>query len=190
MTQALNKHDWRQAIDAIGTARRIRALQRIGYALRETGRLAGYRPNVIEGYARHPRIMPQVAQIFDRVYQEHKDQPRWGVTSLRAEQFGYPGPWNWRGIDMDDPTAQPNMRALNPWDYVDRVKVDRAVWEVLYDDRDRHLRALHPAEVVQTVRRLVESGASREEIERRMPAFVPTKTIRAITRGRDHGDQG
>jgi len=122
-------------VDAIGTARRIRALQAIGWRLSDIDQALGHgdgRPKGGPNYAHnltrqttiHRDTALKVARVYDALSMTMGPSAR---TRALARKYGWPPPLCWDD-DIDDPRARPKGterdRGRNP-DDVDPVIVDR-----------------------------------------------------------------
>jgi hypothetical protein len=100
-------------VDATGSRRRIHALQAAGYPLATIAAALGYHSG---RQALGPLLSPRRrtirrarAEQITALYQQWSRLP--GPSPLarqRAQTAGHPAPAQWRGRDIDDPTARPH----------------------------------------------------------------------------------
>lgn len=156
-------------VDATGSHRRLQALQAIGYGRKELAALLGYaspdhsslselgfRPQV------HREFAAQVAELYEGLCMT--PGPSRSVR-IRARNRGCQPPLAWDGVDMDDPTAEPNVgdaTSGNADDDVDEVAVARAVKGTL------PAAQLRREERLTAVARLVAAEITSNEIARRL----------------------
>lgn len=103
-------------VDATGSRRRIHALQAAGYPLEMIVAALGYRSG---RHALSPLLSPRRQQIRrERAEQITALYERWSrlpgpsrSARLRAQSAGHAAPAQWRGRDIDDPTARPRSVA-------------------------------------------------------------------------------
>lgn len=104
-------------VDATGTVRRIRALQRLGWSLRTISLAAGRAETWAGSLARVRSVSPATAATVRALYDDMSMrlpptrtwQERSAVTKARnhAERAGWPPPLAWDEDAIDDPGASP-----------------------------------------------------------------------------------
>lgn len=173
-------------IPAIGTHRRIQALQFSGWSLQMQGDTLGVSMQSIQSILRRPRIGRAVADHVAQMYSALWDQTPPGRTPaersarsrtrLRARRLGYAGALAWDDDTIDDPEAKPEGMISGPEhiavDQLDDVAVDLAV--------SGHRVRLSPAERRVVVRILHARVMSDSRI-----AKYADCDIRTVTRIRD-----
>jgi len=117
---ARNYEFWRQAqirrgkallVPALGTQRRIQALQRLGYSQSIIGAECGRSAPWVTHLTRVTTVKPATAQLIDALYARLSMTPpnpqtkheRAGVTKAKryAKRMGWAGPLDWDDIDLD-----------------------------------------------------------------------------------------
>lgn len=99
-------------VDALGSQRRIHALQAAGYPLAMIGAALGYSSgrsglSPLLSPRRHA-IRRELADKITALYQHWSRLPGPSRSAqLRAQHAGHPSPACWRGRDIDDPHARP-----------------------------------------------------------------------------------
>lgn len=105
---AIVNHGWPTAgsISATGTARRIRAMLRLGWSLEAISTRTGYAVTSLSRHARaeativHPDLAAAVTAMFDAVGDTVGGSYR---VAQKATAAGYAPGYAWVGLDMDDP---------------------------------------------------------------------------------------
>jgi hypothetical protein len=147
-------------LNAVGTARRIRALVAMGWTLAEQGRrLDMHNSHVWQlCWQDLPTVTPAMAERIQGLFAELWDQPG---PSRRARNLavkhGWAPPLAWD--DIDDPAAEPDRGAVID-EAVDEVAVARAV-------RGERLR-LNEAEEAEALRLGVERGEPLTRVSKRL----------------------
>lgn len=128
-------------ISAVGTHRRIQALQYAGWSLQRQARILGVSMQSIQSILQRPRILPATAAHFARVYSILWDQtPPMGTpgersatsrSRINARRRGFAPALAWDDDTIDDPAAKPEgiatgTEALRVGD-VDDIAVQLAV---------------------------------------------------------------
>jgi hypothetical protein len=119
---------WRPSV---GTLRRLNALSAAGYSQTELGVHAGTSKAQINCVRRlataHDRVHIETHTLIVGLYQRLAHATPTGsyteYSRRHAERLGWPEPWRWDGLDMDDPDATP--APLTTDDAVDPVVVER-----------------------------------------------------------------
>lgn len=161
-----NKHyRWRRArgaslfIPAVGTSRRIRAMQALGWTAAELGqRLGGSSASAVNLLARRDRVHVNTARNVAALYDDlsmtlgPSEQER-----RHARARGWPGPLAWDDESIDDPTAKPTrLRLAKKREAPDPVAVERALaGEQL---------PLWPADQLEVARRILAAGGGANQV--------------------------
>lgn len=163
-------------IDATGTVRRIKALNAIGWRLKDIAPLYGAGAASLDLVRRAEQVHRVTAERIAAVYEQLRATSGPSVlVQARAKARGWLPPSAWGdGDDIDDPAADPTA----PTDptHVDEVLIERAI----KGDRDA-VAQLSPAERAALVDRGEETGVSRSRIARILGASYATVQARATT---------
>ena len=98
-------------LPVVGTRRRLRALTRAGWAGAHVAAQAGVSPSTLSPLLldNRDRVSVVVEQAVRGVYGRLGDRLGGNVRALsRAHRLGWPAPWDWAGLDMDDPGVVPD----------------------------------------------------------------------------------
>lgn len=106
-------------IPALGAARRVRALSRLGWTWREIGEHAGVTKQRIGEVTTQQWVTPDIHARIDKVFRDlamvlPPSSRRRDLTRLIAERHGYPPPLAWDNID--DINEQPTGWEYQPPD--------------------------------------------------------------------------
>jgi hypothetical protein len=149
-------------IPAVGIARRICALQAIGWPLEDIARRAGTTPQAINQVKRQKWVQYDKAQRLLRIYDELSMTPGpSGITRSRARTAGHAPPLAWWGRDIDNPDALPDLAGPDE-DVVDEVVVQRLTAGVAPSGFGTR------AERQEAARRIYEATSSPTEMSRRL----------------------
>jgi hypothetical protein len=112
--------------EAVGTVRRIRALQRIGWTFRDIAEQGTMSYAVVVAVACGKRIPSfrtalAVREVYEKIGDSRGPSP---LIAARAKGKGYPPPAAWDDDTIDDPNATP---FAHEGDVVDEVAVQRVV---------------------------------------------------------------
>ena len=165
-------------VDATGTRRRINALRRLGWPLKELGERLGcsfQHVNALTSRAKvHRSTAAKVAALYDELCMLPGPSPS---TAKRAAAKGWAPPLAWSEDSIDDPAARPSTGtrlARQQGVAFDDVAVERAC----AGDRV----PLRPLERREAVRRLTAAGMSAEQIADRLGTTARTvQRRRALT---------
>lgn len=110
-----------RSIDAIGSHRRVQALEAIGWTRADISKELGHKRDYIKHVLAADVIFTRTAEAIENVYEQlsetvPQDAPtrragQWRkheTTRERARKAGYPPPSAWFGVDIDDPEAEPD----------------------------------------------------------------------------------
>jgi AraC-like DNA-binding protein len=146
---------------AVGIRRRIQALARIGYSLREFSRVGGVPRRTLTKALTTDRfstiLSSRIVAAYERLSATPVDDP---TVIARAKKNGYFAPADWEYVDIDDPNVWPdyldqqgNEESLGTWAYTELPHdqcVELLVRGEFYDNIDgRPLRAARLAAVVE-----------------------------------------
>lgn len=124
----------RRMLDATGTHRRIRALQRIGYSEKDLatrlGRCDKYVCSVLRFNRLRASTVTEVAALYDQLCMTWPTGWSADRNRRRAEARGWPSPLAWDEDTIDAPNARPALDA-DAEDVVDQV----AVWRRMQGDK-------------------------------------------------------
>lgn len=147
-----------ERIPAAGTARRIRALNAIGWSNAHLGARLGVTRDRVAQYANAERVERPTAAKVARVYDELSMTPGPSVKARTwARKRGYMPPLAWDDETIDDPAAwaapgEPDDCGIDDV-AVDRLIAGRATWHDLTRD-----------ERIEAARRMDRRGISRTQI--------------------------
>jgi hypothetical protein len=104
----------RSRIEGIGTHRRIRALQAIGWSLRDIAERVGCTGSNIGEVLRHDRVRAKTARAISEVYEDLWNKPapegyRRTKSLIAARANGWAPPLAWNDDEIDDPDATPDV---------------------------------------------------------------------------------
>lgn len=116
--QRLGLPDDRQIVPAVRIHRQIRALQVIGWRMKDQSRQLGRHDTLISHVAGQPAVWRGTQRWFDGLYERLCRRPgpdvdphgRPGpgtVIARKAGGSGFPPPYAWHGLDMADPDTVP-----------------------------------------------------------------------------------
>lgn len=145
-------------VDALGTARRIQALQALGWTLGRIAAESGYppKPAFMHNITKKPRVRHDTAQRIAAAYERMSGTPGPSrAARLHAQRNGWPPPLAWDDIDNDERPVEVNHET--------KSEIDPVVVERLLSGRQVETTAAEKAEVV---RRWVAQGRSLAELER------------------------
>lgn len=113
--------DGASIMPSIGTARRIRALGRIGYSQTSIASRFGVNVQVINRILFQPYVTSQWAARISDLYEELQmvDGPS-DIARRRAEAKGWPPPIAWDDETIDDPNATPQHNVKRYAGFVER----------------------------------------------------------------------
>lgn len=165
-----------ERVSAVGAARRVRALRRIGYPLVELAQITGLSYTTIVNTTSAARIYRDTHTVIALAYDRLQDVTGPShQTEMLAANRGVPGPWSWTPATIDDPDALP--AELIPEVYVDEVFVARVARDGVPDGvrltRPERMAALQLMKqrgvpVIQIMHRLHLSGSSYAAYVRRL----------------------
>lgn len=161
---------WDCWVDSIGTVRRLQALTAAGWSSAELGRQAGMTRCAlnrlrayVDGTGRVRRVThDRVAYMYDRLWHVTPTGRYQARSERHAARAGWAAPWQWDGLNMDDPNTAPHPPV--PADGIDEIAVERYMAGTL---RQRPNINATP-ERVEAVRRLAAYGYSDREIGQRV----------------------
>lgn len=167
-------------VPPIGTARRLRALQAMGYPLSHlASALAVPRYRLGEAFtdvAVDAALAHAVACLYSRI------KTRTGPSAdlaHRARAAGHPPPWAWHRLAMDNP-------AVAPWYYgpdVDEVAVERVLSTAHGRYWERPARDLTLDEVAEVVGHILMRERCPAAVLTRVFAMPPRRATRLVSRG-------
>lgn len=153
---------YRLTVSAVGSARRIRALARIGHSMASIGAVVGKDGRSIRGITVARLVYVTTAEAIREVYGRLADTPgKSSITRQRAERENWPSPLAWEGVDIDDPSAEPIMDAHFDEPIVDDVAIQRAI-----NGDAKVAERLRDHERVEAARRMLRRGDSAEHVRR------------------------
>jgi hypothetical protein len=150
-------------IDATGTQRRIRALQRMGWRFIDIDRALGRNPKaqnatIVHNIGTQARVHIDTADAIATIYDRLSMTP--GPSELlrkRAAAKGWPAPLSWDDDTIDDPNAEPNTGEAGD---IDPVVINR----ILAGENLPSTRA----ERTEVIRRWVADGRPTRELNARL----------------------
>lgn len=163
-------------VPAVGTKRRLRALQALGWTLTELAERMGSQRSRVEKWCSEDKtyVYASTAARVAKVYEELcMTQPtgRWATrTRNMARRNGYPPPLAWDRID--DPAETPKG-----WEYVGGPRKSRA--DVIADLDEQHATITDVCRVLKVSRAAVERWCQRNDerdlyrrlVERETPRY-------------------
>ena len=154
-------------VDSTGVLRRLQALRRLGWSLRDLGAelgMSGQRVDQLTGLI-HVDLQRRIVEMYERLSMTHGPSPR---AARYAEKRGWPPPLAWDDDEIDNPDARPRSVVRDEsWVHVDDVAVE----ETISGNRRPHLSREERREVV---RRMDASGKDQREIAMRLGVKVNT----------------
>ncbi len=161
-------------IDATGTHRRLRALQRLGWSLRHQSRTLGHSrtwaTHVLQSPTVHVDTAAAVAAMYDELSMSIGPS-RW--TASRAEREGYLPPLAWDDDAIDDPwhyefTDNSNSDDPDPDEVVVQRLVEGADWRKVGASRDERVAAaaILDARYIREAARLSAADLHNPNIDR------------------------
>lgn len=150
----------RALVNAVGTRRRIAALNAMGWNCRAIAGWLGHSPDYVARLIR-PRtstIRASRAEEIARAFEELRHLPPPRPARIPVGVRGGPKPQAWDGVDIDDPAAVPNVVEPD----VDWVVVQRLI------NGEYPRPRFNDAEEYEAVRKLVEAGFGPVAIGRRL----------------------
>jgi hypothetical protein len=164
-------------LDKTGTLRRVQALARMGWSVREVARRAGVaRPDDLL----NPRrlVHRDTATAVDRVFRELCMTPGPSARAKAiAERRGYAGPLDWD--DIDDPSERPVRDSCAEVTYhLDEVAIEETM-------AGRRVKLSHE-ERQEVFRRLIERGLNASQIAQRL-GMTRAAAQKMATRVRSRG---
>jgi transcriptional regulator with XRE-family HTH domain len=147
-----------------GTVRRLQALAAAGWTLPELGQRLGVCGEAVANLrnTEQDRVLTATAERVEALYDAlwHVTPPA-GKSSTyaanKAARHGWAEPWQWDGVDIDDPSAEPAVVLED----LDEVAVERAML-------GEPSLTLTRAERIEAIRRLADAGHNDVEIGRRL----------------------
>jgi transcriptional regulator with XRE-family HTH domain len=147
-------------IPSLGTQRRIRALQAMGWTMNDIASRAGVTSRRVEQWLRHDQIHYTTAEKVAAVYEAlSMTLGPSNMARVRARNRGYLPPLAWDDIDRD-PDPKRRRKADAAW----QGTIDHAIVERVLCGEKRP-RKLTWAEGAEITRRLVARGLSWAQIE-------------------------
>jgi hypothetical protein len=145
------KESERYLIDPTGTRRRLEALAALGWTFGDLAQRFGVDTTTPRKWCVHPLVARTTAERVKQLYRDLAATPGPSERARRrAVRKGWAPPAAWD--DIDDPNAKPDLGGEPDPDYVDEVKVQRALRGFRTD--------LSDAELVATVRAGTARGTS------------------------------
>jgi hypothetical protein len=151
-------------VPALGSQRRIQALQALGWSKQIIARRLGYCDNGAISYLMRsetmmPKTAAKIAAVYDEMCMVRPEGPGAKRARTWAARFGFAPPLAWDDIDNDpEPAKAP---PLGRWhDHIDEALVMRVV------NGGTRPRKLTPAEGAEVVRQMRARGYDGAEIER------------------------
>lgn len=156
---------WNRWTDATGTLRRLNALAAAGWSATEIGNHLGQSPKVTNKLRikamQQGRVHVDTAQRITYLYEQLWHQTPTGRYQERvirhAQRMGWAEPWQWEGLDMDDPNASPCSSTAGA---IDEIAVERAM--------RGYPTKLTKQERAEAVMRLADAGYSIRQIAERL----------------------
>lgn len=153
---------YRRTVSAVGSARRIRALARIGHSMGSIGAALGKDGRTIREITIARLVYVTTADAIRDVYGRLADTPgESDITRRRAERENWPSPLAWEGVDIDDPDAEPIMDAHVDEPIVDEVAIQRAI-----SGDTKVAERLQDHEREEAARLMLRRGDSAEQVRR------------------------
>jgi biotin operon repressor len=147
-----------RTVPALGTARRIHALQALGWSLQTIGDQIGSSAQTLYRIANEQDVVwsstrDAVAEVYERLCMTLADDRLAGRKRLAAQRKGYRPPMAWDDIDLDPDTADETDD-----DVLDEVAIERAL--------QGHRVTLNEAEKLEALTRHLEAGGTKGSFER------------------------
>lgn len=171
-------------VDAVGTRRRVHALQTLGWPVAtiasradvcakglhevaSTHTKTGRRKKRVKRYVTRATATA-VARVYDQLWQTPGPST---ITARRAAAKRLPGPLAWDDDTIDDPNARPVTTVAAVDTTVDPIVVERIVsghMPATYSRAERHTAIVHMAEVLGLPPRVIAAriGSDRKAVER------------------------
>lgn len=155
-------------VPAIGTARRIHALQAIGWSNEELGKRLGVGKHQVGSYTLGTVNYYDTWEAVAKLYEELSATPgpsEW--SRKRARTKGYAPPLAWEGVDIDDPRQEVLPMEDATDSHVDEVLVQRIL-------RGEHRGDIPKPERTAVLDHAVEHGWSKSQVAEALNLSVPT----------------
>lgn len=150
-------------VSALGSQRRIKALQALGWSKKAIAQEIGYSNNGAIAYLMRaetmlPETAAKIAAVYNRLHMTVPQGPGPERARTWARRQGFSPPLAWDDIDNDPAPRRAHKRGPK------RTEIDEAmIWRVI--NGGPRPRKLTPAEAAETVRRLLARGFSPRQIE-------------------------
>lgn len=121
---------WECWVDSTGTVRRLQALTAAGWSSSELGEQLGIAPwsvNKLRLMATNQgrvtrTTRDRVTYIYDRLWHTTPTGRYQARSERHAARMGWAAPWQWEGLDIDNPDTQPAPPAVEG---LDEIAVER-----------------------------------------------------------------
>ncbi|MEV4127044.1 hypothetical protein [Nocardia sp. NPDC049707] len=165
-------------VPAIGTRRRLHALNAIGYSSTKLGELLGVTQVMANRYTHVVQVRGATWSTIKDLYEELSGTPGPSPIARRyAERHNFAPPLAWEGRDIDHPDHEPDLGDDNETGAIDEVLMERIL-------SGKHEGTIGKAEREAVLNHAIENGWGRTELAP-MLNLSRESADRALVRHRD-----